>query len=108
MDELLDAINPDDSLIPRLGVLGIDLTDNLRSRLNLRISSGVVVAGRAVDLIMPDTGLQAGDVIHSLNSTSIDSMDNLRAAVEKLKTADPVVMQIERSDGLMYVSFEME
>jgi hypothetical protein len=35
-------------------------------------------------------------------------MDNLRAAVEKLKTADPVVMQIERSDGLMYVSFEME
>jgi serine protease Do len=108
MDELLDAINPDDSLIPRLGVLGIDLSDSLRSRLNLRISSGVVVVGRAVDLIMPDTGLQAGDVIHTLNTTSIDSMDHLRAAVEKLKTADPVVMQIERSDGLMYVSFEME
>jgi serine protease Do len=108
LDELLDAINPDDSLIPRLGVLGIDLSDSLRSRLNLRISSGVVVVGRAVDLIMPDTGLQAGDVIHTLNTTSIDSMDHLRAAVEKLKTADPVVMQIERSDGLMYVSFEME
>jgi serine protease Do len=108
MDELLDAINPDNSLVPRLGVLGMDLTDNLRSRLNLRIPSGVVVVGRAVDLIMPDTGLQAGDVIHSLNTTPIDSMEALRAAVDKLKTGDPVVLQVERSDGLMYVSFEME
>ena len=108
MDELLDAINPDNSLIPRLGVLGMDLSDNLRTRLNLRIPSGVVVLGRAVDLIMPDTGLQAGDVIHAVNTTSIDKMDSLRMAVDKLKTGDPVVLQVERSDGLMYVSFEME
>ena len=26
MDELLDAVNPENSLIPRLGVLAIDLT----------------------------------------------------------------------------------
>src|SRR4029077_6788675 len=68
MDELMDAVNPDNSLIPRLGVLAIDLTADLKSRLSLRIPSGVVVVGRAVDLIMPDTGLQAGDVIHQLNT----------------------------------------
>src|SRR5580692_8360854 len=57
MDELLDAVNPENSLIPRLGVLAIDLTDDLRSRLgDLRIPSGVVVVGRAADLILPDTG----------------------------------------------------
>ena len=108
MDELLDTINPENSLIPRLGVLAIDLTSDLINRLSLRISSGVVVVGRAVDLIMPDTGLQAGDVIHSVNTTAIDKMETLRAAVEKLKTGDPVVLQVERADGLMYVSFEME
>lgn len=108
MDELIDTINPENSLIQRLGVLGMDLSDDLRSRLSLRIPSGVVVLGRAVDLIMPETGLQAGDVIHALNTTPIDKMDTLRAAVEKLKTGDPVVLQVERSDGLMYVSFEME
>ena len=108
MDELLDAINPENSLISRLGVLAIDLTPELTSRLGLRIGSGVVVVGRAADLIMPDTGLQAGDVIHQLNTTPIDNMVTLRAAVNKLKTADPVVLQVERSDGLMYVSFEME
>ena len=108
MDEMLDAINAEDSLIPRLGILGIDLTDNLRSRLNLRLPSGVLVLGRAVDLLMADTGLQAGDIIHQLNQMPIDTMDTLRASVAKLKAGDPVVLQVEREDGLMYVSFEME
>ena len=109
MDELMDTINPEDSLVPRLGVLAIDMTPELRSRLgSLRIPSGVVVVGRAADLIMPDTGLQAGDVIHRVNMSPIDTVDTLRAAVAKLKTGDPVVLQVEREDGLMYVSFEME
>jgi S1-C subfamily serine protease len=109
MDELLDAVNPENSLIPRLGVLAIDLTPDLRARLgDLRIPSGVVVVGRAADLIMPDTGLQAADIIHQLNTTSIDSMETLRAAVGALKSGDAVVLQVERDGGLQYVSFEME
>ena len=110
MDELLDAVNPENSLIPRLGVLAIDLSDNLRTRLGseLRIPSGVVVVGRAADLILPDTGLQAGDIIHQLNTTSIDSMETLRNAVKNLKTGEAVVLQVERDGGLQYVSFEME
>jgi len=109
MDELLDAVNPENSLIPHLGVLAIDLTPDLRSRLgSVRIPSGVVVVGRAADLITPDTGLQSGDIIHKLNTTSIDSVDALRTTVGALKTGDPVVLQVERDGGLMYVSFEME
>ncbi len=108
MDELFDTINPENSLVPRLGILGMDLTSEIQAKLTLRISSGVIVVGRAADLIMPDTGLQAGDVIHQLNLTSIDTLETLRAAVEKLKPGDPVVMQVERADGLSYVAFEME
>jgi serine protease Do len=110
MDELLDTVNPEHSLIPRLGVLAIDLTPDLSTRLgsSLRIPSGVVVVGRAADLIMPDTGLLAGDVIHRLNTTSIDSVDTLRATVGAVKTGEAVAMQVERDGGLMYVSFEME
>jgi serine protease Do len=108
MDELLDAINSENSLVSRLGILGIDLTDDLRSRLNLRIPSGVIVVGLAADLITPDTGLQAADVIHAVNNTAIDGLDTLRAAISKLKAGDAVVLQIEREDGLMYLSFELE
>jgi len=109
MDQLLDAVNPENSLISRLGILGVDLTPDLRNQLgSLRLPSGVIVVGRAADLILPDTGLQAGDLIHQLNTTSIDSMDALRVAVRDLKTGDPVVLQVERDGGLMYLSFEME
>ena len=68
----------------------------------------MIVLGRAADLILQDTGLQTGDVIHAVNITPIDSMEALRAAVSNLKTGDPVVIQVERSDGLTYLSFEME
>jgi serine protease Do len=109
MDQLFDAADPDKSLVPRLGILATDITADLRNLIGtLRISSGVIVLGRAADLITPDTGLQTGDVVHALNTTSITSMDGLRAAVVALKTGDPVVLQVERSDGLTYLSFEME
>ena len=109
MDQLFDAADPEKSLVPRLGVLAVDITGDLRNQIGtLRIASGVIVLGRAADLITPDTGLQTGDVIHALNTTDVTSMNELRAAVLKLKTGDSVVLQVERSDGLTYLSFEME
>ena len=109
MDQLLDATDPEKSLIPKLGILGIDLNSSLRSEFSfLRIASGVIVLGRAADLITPETGLETGDVIHSLNTTQITSMKDLRGAVNALKSGAPVVLQVERSDGFTYLSFEME
>jgi serine protease Do len=109
MDQLFDSADPEKNLVPRLGVLAVDLTPDLLSKFGpLRISSGVVVLGRAADLILPETGLQTGDVIHSLNTTPVPDMATLRTAVLALKTGDPVVIQVERSDGLTYLSFEME
>ena len=109
MDQLFDAADPEKSLISRLGILATGLTPDLRHQLgSLRISSGVIVLGRAADLITPETGLQTGDIIHSLNTTPITSMDELRSAVKSLKAGDAAVLQVERSDGLTYLSFEME
>jgi serine protease Do len=109
MDQLFDAADADKNLVPRIGILAIDLTPGLRDKIGaLRIPSGVIVLGRAAELITPDTGLQTGDVIHSLNTTPIPDMATLRAALLTLKTGDPVVIQVERSDGLSYLSFEME
>ncbi len=109
MDQLFDAADAEKDLIPRIGILAVDLTPDLASKVgDLRIKSGVVVLGRAADLILPDTGLQTGDVIHSLNTTPIPDSATLRDAIQKVKTGDPVVLQVERSDGLTYLSFEME
>ncbi len=109
MDQMFDAADPEKSLVPRIGILAADLTPDVLAKIGgLRISSGVIVLGRAADLITPETGLQTGDIVHSLNQTPITSLDELRTAVLKVKTGDAVVFQVERADGLTYLSFEME
>jgi serine protease Do len=108
MDLLMDATDPDKSLVPRLGVLVLDITDQIRSAITLRSPSGVIVVGRAANLIVSDSGLQTGDIIHSLNTKPIDSVETLRSAVRELKPGAAVVLQIERDGGLQYLPFEME
>jgi len=109
MDLLMDATDPEKSLIPRLGVLAVDITDQLRSAVGtLRAPGGVVVVGRAADLIVSESGLQTGDIIHSLNAKPIDSVETLRSMVRDLKPGAAVALQIERDGGLQYLAFEME
>jgi serine protease Do len=109
MDAITSLANSQNNLVGRLGILALDLNDQLRSVIgDLRLPSGVVVVGRAAEFNSADSGLQAGDVIHSLNHTPIDSVVALRTALRALKPGDAVVLQIERGGGLEYLAFDME
>jgi len=63
---------------------------------------------RTADLIGPETGLKTGDVIHGLNTTPVESLETLRAALNGLKPSSPVVLQVEREGQLQWLAFEME
>ena len=109
MDALPDLANSRDNLISRLGILGLDLTDDLRTLVGpLRTPSGVIVVARVADFMSSATGLQTGDVIHSVNQSSIDSLSSLRAAMRQIKPHDPVVLQVERAGGLQWLAFDLE
>ncbi len=107
-DDLADLVNPEKSLVRRLGILGIEINKDIAGMVSdLRIPSGVIVAALAADSTN-ETGLKAGDVIHALNGAKVDSLDGLRAAVGRLKTGDAVALHIERDGVLMFVAFEAE
>ena len=109
MDALPDLANSRENLVARLGILALTLDDRLRSMLGTpRNPSGVVVVGRVADFMSSATGLETGDVIHSVNQTSIDSLSSLRTALNLIKSHDPVVLQVERGGGLLWLTFEME
>lgn len=109
IDNLAELVTSPDSLVNRLGVLAADLNDQVRSLLgNLRNPSGVVVVARVADFVRLDTGLEAGDVIHTVNQTPIDSLTSLRAAIRQIKPRDPVVLQVERGGGFQWLAFDME
>jgi serine protease Do len=108
VDRIIDLVDPAKDLVPKLGILGLEI-DNEISKMfpELRRGSGVIVVARAATA-GPESGLQSGDVIHSVNGITVIGLDGLRSAVDKLKPNDPVAMQIERQGKLMYLAFEIE
>jgi len=109
MDTLADLVNAPDSLVPKLGVLAINLDERTRGMLGtLRNPTGVLVVARVADFVRVDNGLEAGDVIHSVDQTQVDSLAALREALEHIKARDAVVLQVERAGGLQWLAFDME
>jgi serine protease Do len=109
MDQLIDMIDPQKNTVRRLGVLAIDVDGHILTLLpEMRISSGVVVVadtyrGRAAEI-----GLRPGDIIHFLNRKPITNLADLHREIMALHPGDACVLQVERSDGMDYVAFELE
>jgi len=100
-------VTPERNLIPRLGILGIEIDASVARLLpSLRGEDGVVVASRAA--LAPPDGPEAGDVIYSVNGVSIRGLSELRSAVAKLKEGDAIVLQVERGGQLRYLALEID
>ncbi len=104
-----DLADPTKNLVNRLGILGIDVDQNVAALLpDLRKHYGVVVAARGGDSPYGGESLQLGDVIYSVNNMPVTGVAALRKALDGLKPADPLVLQVERNGRLMYVTLEIE
>ena len=105
---LAELVTPERNVVARLGILGLDLDDNVAAMLGpLRARAGVVVAAAA-----PDSGslvdpLRPGDVIYTVNQQSVTSVEALRAALARIGLGEPVVLHVERAGELRFIAFEM-
>ena len=75
---------------------------------DLRKKYGVVVAARAGDSPYTGDSLQLGDVIYSVNSLPVTSIDSLRTALDGLKDNEALVLQVQRGDRLIFLTMEIE
>jgi serine protease Do len=102
-------VHPDRNLVPQLGILGIDLDRDMASFFSgLRRGSGVIVAARAAEAApLEGEALRPGDVIYAVNRLEVSSLSELKAAIARYHPGDPVVIQVERSGSLRYISLEM-
>lgn len=107
-DSLADRVDPENSLVRRLGILGVELDLDLAKSLpDLRIPTGVVVAAKTLGEGTGEVPIQTGDVIHALNGTPITTMAELRNGLAKLTPGDAVALLVERYGQLIYVSFSL-
>jgi serine protease Do len=104
-----DMVNPEDNLVPKLGILAIELNQKLTEMLpGLRHEYGLVVAARATSAPYSGGALESGDVIYELNHTPTATVKTLRSELDALKPGDAAVLQVERSGRLMYIPIEVE
>jgi serine protease Do len=103
-------VAPDEPYIDRLGVLGLTLDAKAAEMLpDLRFTSGVVIAATSAATLSGAEGqLKSGDVLHDVNGKPVTSVEELRAAIARLKAGDAVVMQVEREGELIYVALRLE
>ena len=105
----MDFVDPTKNVVPKLGILGIEIDKKIADLLpELRKQYGIVVAAHAGESPYTGDSLQTGDVIFSVNSTPVTSIAALKTELDKLKDTDPVVLQIQRNDRLMYLTMIVE
>ncbi len=104
------SADPRQHLVPRLGILGVDLDQQIAAMLPARrVRSGVVVVSTVAGAIdSRDGGLAPGDIVHAVNGKQVTGLVQLRATLEALKVGDAVVLQLERDGALMYLAFTAE
>jgi serine protease Do len=108
-ERFLDRVTPERNLVPRLGILGIDVGAEIMELLpKLRQENGVVVAASSADAPHWEERFEPGDVIHALNGARVRNLEELRASAAKLKPGDAVVAQVERHAEMLWVVFEVE
>lgn len=108
-ERFVDLANPQDNMVPKLGILGIGITKDLSTLLpNLRNAFGVVVAARSAAAPYAGTGLRPGDVIYSVNTVPVTSVEALKKKLDEFQPGQTTVLQIERSGHLLYLPLELD
>ena len=105
-DMLTTMVTPERNLVPKLGILAVELTPQLQELLGgTRYPEGVVVAARSRDVQMWEQTLQPGDIIYSINGAKISGLEQMRALVTEAKT-ETVVLHVERRGELLFIPME--
>jgi serine protease Do len=108
-NRFLSLVTPEKNLVPRLGVLALELDDGLRSALGpLRGAQGILVAARSGGSAGAEDELQPGDVVYAVNGVSVQGLAELRSAVTRPAPGEPLVLHVERAGRLVYVVVETE
>jgi serine protease Do len=108
-DPLASLASPEKNLIPRLGILCIEIDKDVARLLpGLRRSYGIIVAAKAAQSQAQLVDLQPGDIIQAVNNLPIAVLSSFQELIAGFKRGDAVVLQIERDGRLRYITFEME
>jgi serine protease Do len=103
-----DTAGLERGLLVKLGVVCAPLNHQDPSvATRLRSASGVMVVAKVVGSDVK-TDLMSGDIIRSVNRTTVTSVEGLRSIIDNLAPGDSAVLQIERRRQFQYVPIDID
>lgn len=109
LDSLADMVDPTKNVVPELGIVGLDINQEVLKLIpELRRPEGVVVAARKANAPYSGPLLQGGDVIYEINRHVLNGVSSLRKSLTTMKSGQSVVLLIERSGVLMYIPLQLD
>lgn len=100
-ERVASGIPPKEQDVFGIGVS--DLTTEIARRLNLRETQGVLVTGVQPNSQGEDKGIKTRDIIKEINHQSINTVDEYKDAIKKVKKGDTVSMFIKRANSGFFV-----
>lgn len=91
-----------------LGITGTTLDSSVASQFNIPVDKGALVQSVVANGPADKAGVQAGDIIVSIDSTQVDSIDTLLAVVIGHKVGDRVSIGLFRGNNQMALTATLE
>jgi serine protease Do len=106
VDYLASLARPED-LVAALQILAVTVDATIVSMVPMRQPWGVLVAASTRDVSPGGAPLLPGDVIRSINGTSVRSLDDLRRGLTQSPRGGWITLHVERQGRMIYVPCEV-
>jgi serine protease Do len=105
----VNMVDFENHLIPNLGILGLELNDELLSLLPpVRTKNGVLVAALVGKVSSWEGDLRTGDIIISVNNVPMYDFESLKKYTDEMGTGHICVVHVERGGQYKYVTLEID
>jgi len=105
----VNMVDLENHLIPNLGILGLELNDELLSLLPpVRTKNGVLVAALVGKVSSWEGDLRTGDIIISVNNVPMYDFESLKKYTDEIATGHICVVHVERAGKYKYVTLEID
>jgi S1-C subfamily serine protease len=101
-------VDLENHLIPNLGILGLELNNELLSLLPpVRTKNGVLVGALVGKVNSWEGDLRTGDIINSVNNVPMYDFESLKKYTDEMDSGHICVVLIERAGQYKYVTLEI-
>jgi len=100
--------SPENEVEHNLGLIVQEITPDVKRKLQLEYSSGVVITDIRGNSLASEAGLLKGDVILEINKAEIANLNNYRKAVDSVNEGQNFLFLVKRGSNTIYVALKAE